>query len=172
MALVSIHGRRIGFDSDTDGIVQNGRIRGALRKTTIANALVLALNATAQIIVPAPGAGLAIYLNRIFVSKIAGTAFAGIAAGEDLVAKYSNAAGAQVSSVIETTGFLDQATAQTRYAGPPGAVTTTAADVTPVANAPLVLHLLTGEITTGNTDLIVWVDYDVLPVALDVLPLA
>lgn len=172
MALVSLHGRRFGYDSDTDAVVQAGRIRGALKKTTITSALLLALNATPQIIVPAPGAGLAIFLNRIMLSKIAGTAYAGIAAGEDLVAKYTNGAGAQVSSVIETTGFLDQATAQSRYAGPPGSTTTTAADVTPVANAAVVLHLLVGEITTGNTDLLVWVDYDVLPVALDVLPLS
>lgn len=30
---------------------------------------------------------------------------------------------------------------------------TTTAAMTPVANAPLVLHLLTGEITTGNSPL-------------------
>ena len=115
---------------------------------------------------PAPIAGYANLVNRIAIYKAAGVAYAGIAAGEDLVAKYTDGSGAQVSSVIETTGFLDQATAQTRYAGPPGSTSTTAADVKPVAAAAIVLHLLSGEITTGNQDLIVWTWYDTVPLAL------
>jgi hypothetical protein len=168
MPFVSLHGRAFGFDSDNGAVIQNGVIRNALAKKTITSAQVLALFATPIQIVAAPGAGLALILNRLVIYKAAGTAYAGVAAGEDLVAKYTNAAGAQASSVIETTGFLDQATAQTRYAGPPGAVTTAAADVTPVANAALVLHLLVGEIITGTSDLIVWTYYDVLPTVLTV----
>jgi hypothetical protein len=173
MALYSLHGRQIGYDSTTGGFKfgSQGLVRGAIKKTTITSAQLLALNATPQIIVPAPGAGLAVLVNRVMLSKAAGTAYAGIAVGEDLVAKYTNGAGAQVSSVIETTGFLDQATAQSRYVGPPGAVTTAAADVAPVANAAVVMHLLVGEITTGNSDLLVWVDYDIMPTVLDVLSL-
>ncbi len=173
MALISLHGKQIRYDSTT-GALRRGSaelITGAIRKTTITSAQLLALNATPQTIVPAPGAGLAVILNRLHVYKPAGTAYAGVAVGEDLVAKYTNGSGAQVSSVIETTGFLDQATAQHRYAGLPGAVTTTAADVAPVANAAVVLHLLTGEIITGTSDLIVWAFYDVVPTVLDVASL-
>jgi len=39
---------------------------------------------------------------------------------------------------------------QTRYACEPGATGATAGDVAPVANAAVVLHLLSGEITTGD----------------------
>lgn len=174
MPFKSLHGREFGFDSNTGGLVFNGAaggISGALKKTLITSAQLLALNATPQTIVPAPGAGLAIAINRLVLYKPAGTAYAGVAAGEDFVAKYTNGSGAQLTSVIETTGFLDQATAQTRYADAPGAVTTAAADVTPVANAAVVLHLLVGEIITGTSDLYVWTYYDVIPTVLDALPI-
>lgn len=170
--LVSLHGRRLALDSDTDGIVcEQTRVYGALYKATILNAQVLALNATARTIVPAAPTGYAHILRRMAVYKAAGTAFAGIAAGEDLVAKYTNAAGAQVSGVVETTGFLDQATAQIRYVDFPGVSGATAGDITPVAAAVLVLHLLTGEITTGTSDLIVWTWVDTLPTVLDAVAL-
>lgn len=171
MSKISLHGRQLRYVTESGCFEKGsaGLIIGAIKKTTITSAQLLALNATPQTIIPAPGAGLANILTRLQVYKPAGTAYGGIAAGEDLVAKYTNGSGAQVSSVIETTGFLDQTTAQHRYAGLPGAVTTTAADVTPVANAAVVLHLLTGEITTGDSNLIVWAFYDVIPTVLDVL---
>lgn len=167
----SIHGREFGFDTETGALRgsflgSDSMVQNAVKKTRITSAQLLALNATPQIIVPAPGAGLANILRRLSIYKAAGTAYAGIDAGENLVAKYTNSSGAQVSSVIASAGFLDQATAQTRYAGPPGSVTTTAAGVAPVANAAIVLHLLVGEITTGTSDLIVWVNYDVMPTVL------
>ncbi len=132
------------------------------RVTTITSAQLLALFATPQSILPAPGAGVANILHRIAIYKPAGTAYAGIAAGEDLVAKITNAAGQQVSSVIETTGFLDQTTAQVRYAFPPATTGATAGDMTPVANAALVLHLLTAEIITGDSPIYVEVLYDLV----------
>jgi hypothetical protein len=162
--LKSIHGRQVGISKHGDLILQrpNGTKRGCTKVTTITTAQLLALNATPQEIVAAPGSGLAIVLSRIALRIAAGTAYAGIAGGEDLVAKYTNGSGAQVSSVIETTGFLDQATAQVRYAHSPASSGATAGDVTPVANAAVVLHLLSGEITTGTSDLIVKVWYDII----------
>ena len=47
----------------------------------------------------------------------AGTAYAGIAAGEDLSVKYTDESGAEVAQ-CESTGFLDQATRQIRWARP------------------------------------------------------
>lgn len=129
---------------------------------SITSAQLLALNATPITVVAAPGAGLAIIPQRVVIYKPAGTAYAGIAVGEDLVLKYTNGSGAQCSSVIETTGFLDQTTAQTRVAGMPGSVTTTAGDYAPVANAAVVLHLLVGEITTGTSPLYVRTFYDII----------
>lgn len=167
---VSLHGRRIGIAAEQDGagiVIHNSfsamrSYLGMSQFATITSAQLLALNATPQSILAAQGASLAIIPLRVAIYKPAGVAYAGIASGEDLVLKYTDGSGAQCSSVIETTGFLDQTTAQTRVAGMPGSVTTTAGDYAPVANAAVVLHLLSGEITTGDQPLYVRLWYDVL----------
>lgn len=87
----------------------------------------------------------------------------GVAAGEDLVISYTNAAGRELAR-IETTGFLDQASDQHRlvYFQPP-AVNGTVGDITPVANSPLVIHTLVGSVfgAAGDTPLLVEVFYRV-----------
>lgn len=169
--LKSLHGRALGISNDGHLVLNkpNGAF-GTLAMFSdkiITSAQLLALNATPKEVVAAPGAsGYALLFQRALIYKPAGTAYAGIAAGEDLVFKYTNGSGAQVSSVIETTGFLDQTTAQVRYVGMPGSTSTTAADVTPVDNANIVLHLLTGEITTGDSPLVVRTWYDIIPMTL------
>lgn len=115
---------------------------------TVSSAQLLALNATPKTLIAAPGAGKALILVAAELwLDYATTAYAEIAAGEDLTIKVSDAAGATLATV-ETTGFLDATADAFRYVEP----TTTAAR-TPVANAPLVLHLLTGEIITGDSPL-------------------
>lgn len=131
---------------------------------TITSAQLLALFATPQQIVAAPGANKALIFEGAVLQKPAGTAYAGIAAGEDLSVKYTDAAGLEVSQ-IEAIGFLDQATAQTRYARPQSAATGDSS-ITPVANAALVLHLLVGEIITGDSDLEVRVYYRIVDTVL------
>lgn len=131
---------------------------------TISSAQLLALNATPRQILAAPGAGLANVLIDVVAYKAAGTAYAGIAAGEDLSIKYTDASGLEVAE-IETTGFLDQATAQTRYATAFRAASGISS-ITPVANAALIMMLLSGEITTGNSALKLRVYYRVVPTTL------
>lgn len=111
---------------------------------TVSSAELLALNATPKSLVAAPGAG-NIHIPVTIAIKLtyATAAYAGIAAGEDLIVAYTNASGAQ-GIVVETTGFLDQASDQLRLAN------AVAAAITPVANAALVLALASGEITTGG----------------------
>lgn len=165
--LTEIHNRRVGL-AEKGHLILNKRVGqhtdllGASVVTTVTSAQLLALNATPQTILAAQGAGLAIVPLRWAIYKPAGTAYAGIAAGEDLVLKYTNGSGAQCASVIETTGFLDQATAQTRYAFAPASTGSTAGDVTPVANAAVVLHLLSGEITTGDSPIYVRLWFDII----------
>ena len=149
------------FDS-----IEIGRLVGEFAvRTKITSAQLLALSATPQQIVEAPGAGKLIEFVSAVVHKPAGTAYAGVAAGEDLAIKYTDGSGAQVNTSLETTGFLDSAAAQTRLAR---AIVT---EVVPVENAALVLQLLTGEITTGTSDLYVtvfyriWRDVTQLPVS-------
>lgn len=131
---------------------------------TITSAELLALNATPKTILAAPGAGYANVLVDVIAYKAAGTAYAGIAAGEDLSIKYTDSSGLEVAE-IETTGFLDQATAQMRYAKSFNAASSISS-ITPVANAVLVMMLLSGEITTGDSDLKLRVYYRVVPTTL------
>lgn len=163
-----LSGRELGFGDNGELILNRPdglqEVFGLSKTITVSSAQLLALNATPQTIIAAPGALLAVVPRRVVIFKAAGTAYAGIAAGEDLVLKYTNAAGAQCSSVIETTGFLDQATDQTRIAHPPASTLLVAGDYAPVANAAVVLHLLVGEIITGNSALRVRVWYDLIGV--------
>lgn len=165
----SLHGRKLGITSDDALCItrDNGeeKLLGAYVTKRITSAQLLALNATPQTILAAQGAGIAIIPLRMAIYKPAGTAYAGIATGEDLVAKYTNGSGAQCTGVVETTGFLDQTSAQTRVVGMSGATGTTAGDYAPVANAAVVLHLLTGEITTGDSDIYVRLWFDLLKTA-------
>ena len=129
---------------------------GLVTIVDITSAQLLALNATPVTLMAAPGAGLAIVIDRVEAYKAAGTAYDGIASGEDLTLKYTDASGA-VCATIETTGFLDQATAQLRAYR---ALTT---ELVPVANAAIVAHLLTGEIATGDSDVSLRITYRVIP---------
>jgi len=123
----------------------------------VTSAQLLALFTTPISIIPAPGAGYYAKPKRMVIAHGTGTAYAGIAAGEDLVLKWTDASGAECSPQIETTGFLDQTTAQISEVGE---LTTV---LTPVANAAVVLHLLTGNITTGDYPIQVFVEYDIIP---------
>ena len=134
-----------------------------IAEVTIPTAALLALNATPLSLIVAPGAGKAIVPSGSAIAyKAAGTAYAGIAAGEDLALKYTDANGT-VLWQFETTGFLDQATAQARVAAPSVPIST--ANLTPVENAALVAHLLVGEITTGTSDIKIRIPYKILDVA-------
>lgn len=125
------------------------------RKVILTSAELLALFTTPKTIIEAQGEDTLIEFDSAVVHKPAGTAYSGIAAGEDLAFKYTNASGAQVNTTLETTGFLDQATAQTRI------TRQIATEYTPVVNSPLVLHMLTGDITTGTSPLVITVFYKV-----------
>lgn len=142
------------------GEIEGAQLRTFRRRTVVTSAQVLALNATPVEIVAAPGADHALIFAGAVIRKPAGTAYAGIAVGEDLSVKYTDAAGAEVAQ-CETTGFLDQATDQVRWVRPHSAAAGPS-QITPAANASLVLHLLVGEIITGNSDLELEVHYRVV----------
>jgi hypothetical protein len=121
----------------------------------VSSAEVLALNATVKALVAAPGADNMIEFVSAIVHKPAGTAYAAVGADDDLEIRYTDASGAQVNTLLECTGFVDQATAQTRV------TRAIATEYTPVVNAGLVLHMKTGEITTGTSALYIKLRYRV-----------
>lgn len=160
----SIHGRRLGLGYNDELIVGRQMLRHH-RDLTITSAQVLALNAAPQTILPAPGTGFANIFEGLVIHKPAGTAYAGIAVGEDISIRYTSLAGAEVA-LCETTGFLDQATAQTRFVRPQSALVNTVSDINPVDNAVMVLGILTGEIITGTSPLHLRVLYSIVPTVL------
>jgi hypothetical protein len=131
----------------------------------ISTAQVLALFATPITVLAAPGAGLAIIFKGAMIDKPAGTAYAGVAAGEDLYFRYTDASGVIVGEV-ETTGFLDQVTDQVRYCAPLSAAAAPVSSFTPVANAVLKFGLLSGEITTGTSAILLRITYSIVPTDL------
>lgn len=169
--LKSFHGRRFGFGPGGELITRtNGLadIRGA-RSKLVSSAQVLALFATPITVLPAPPAGHVYLIRRWAVRKPAGTAYAGVAAGEDLVLKYTDASGVLAAPALETTGFLDQTTEQFRSVFNGAAQTSTPEGIVNVAAAAVVLHLLTGEITTGDSPLHIGVWYDVMETGFSAL---
>lgn len=115
---------------------------------TVSSEELLALNATPKTLIAAPGAGKALLLvcAELWLD-FATTAYDGIAAGEDLTIRYTDAAGATLA-MVETDPFLAATADAFRVVFP-----TTTAAITPIANAPLVLHLSAGEIATGDSPL-------------------
>lgn len=131
---------------------------GALQyaEITVPTASVLALNATPYTLVAAPGAGYVLQLvSALLILDYAGTAYGGVGATEDLAIRFTDASGVIASTTLETTGLLDATSDQMRTFK----VLTT--DITPVPNSPLLLHLLNGEVTTGNSPLRLKVEYRV-----------
>ena len=138
-----------------NNVISGVEPRSIKRDVIITTAEVLALFATPIEIVPAPAAGFFNEFISMTVHKPAGVAYAGIASGEDLSVKYTNAAGLQVA-IIETTGFLDSTAALTRQAR-----LTNITAIVPTLAASLVFHLLIAEIITGDSDLNLSIEYKV-----------
>lgn len=144
---------------------QSGNAVNKCDDVTVSTAEILALNATPKTLVAAPGAGKFIAVNKIFLHyDYNSVAYNGVAAGEDLAVKYNTSAGVEILQV-ETTGFITATADEVRIAYPlaSGAATIV---YEPVANAPVVLHMLSGEVATGNSPVKVRTCYNILPSTL------
>lgn len=130
--------------------VPNGQVASMrVVSVNIPAAAVLTLDTTPVVLLPAK-AGAAYLPWALSVYKPAGTAYANIAAGDDLQLESTSAV---AYNTIETTGFLDQASAQgaaNRFGA--GSLTTALLDV------GIRIKLL-GPIDTGNSPLIVKLMY-------------
>lgn len=157
----------------TDGIISSnsgemfvqssaGDQLGRYQDTAVSSAQILALNGTPITLVSAPGANKTIIVNKVvFFLDYNSAAYAGIAAGEDLAVRYTNGSG-DIVSAVEATGFLDQTSDQYRVGLQASAAGTADSEVTPVVNAGVVLHMTTGNITTGDSPMGVRVFYDIV----------
>lgn len=114
---------------------------------TITALEVRTLNGTPIEILAAPGAGKYVQVHRIhWWLDYGSAAYDGSAAGEDLVAKYTDGSGAAVVNVVDHSGFWDATSDQHRI------VHAVATEVTPVANAAIVAQNLVGEVYSAAGD--------------------
>ena len=81
---------------------------------TVTAAEAIALSTTAKSLIAAPGANRTVQVVGVEVRMAGNIAFGGIAAGEDLVIRYTGET--DVLATIETTGFLDQTDRPSRQA--------------------------------------------------------
>lgn len=150
-------------EDDSYPLVADASVAGSgvfVADVTITATQLKALNATPITLVAAPGANKALVpILAVFFLDYNSAAYAGIASGEDLTIKYTDGSGT-VLATVETTGFLDATADATRFVQP-----TTAAAFTPVANAVLVAHMASGEITTGDSPLKVRTYYRIIDTA-------
>jgi cytosine/adenosine deaminase-related metal-dependent hydrolase len=110
------------------------------------------LNTTPKALVAAPGAGVAVCpVSVTAFLDFNSAAYDGIAAGEDLVLRYTDGSGG-IAHTIEATGFLDAVADAHRISNVSGLYV-------PTANAALVLHMATGNIATGDSPLKIRVRY-------------
>lgn len=121
----------------------------------ITSAEILALYTTPVTILPAPGTGLTNVLKSIKFSLSAGTAYDGIAAGENLAISYTNASG-QLLMTVETDGFLTVA------AGVKTINTPVTNPLLLTENAAIVAHMLVGNVATGTGVLTLDIEYDIV----------
>lgn len=128
---------------------------------TLTSAQLLALYTTPVQIIPAPETSGEVDSTKANVIKSvkatlsAGTAYDGVAAGENLVLSYTDASG-QVIQTFETDGFLTLAA---------GAKTINKPNVNPLlitAGAAVVAHILSGNIATGTGTLTFDIEYDIV----------
>lgn len=125
----------VGTDDIHPSVIQYAEV-------AITVAEMLALRATPKELVAAPGAGYV--LEFLSATAIYDYAAAFTESTDDLAVRFTNGSGAIVSTTLDTTGFLTATSDQIRTHK---AIVT---DVTPVANAALVLHN-TGDGEYGGT---------------------
>jgi hypothetical protein len=148
----------IADDAVTSGKLDESTIQYAT--VEISSAEILALFTTPKTLVAAPGAGKVLDFISLLLAYDYGTVVYTIGTATNLQVKYTDAAGAAVSTTQAVTGMLDQATDQLR------ALDKLEASVTPVVNAALVLTLAVANVTLGDGMIHAKVAYRVNPTGL------
>jgi hypothetical protein len=171
--LKSLFGHKFGLGHKNEVIVDDRKRLGArnaqcpvlsIAIKTLTTAQVLALNATPITVIAAPGAGFVTIVDHVLFSMdYAGVAYVA-GAGEDLVLKYTNGSGAEVCKPVDGADFIDEAADVIAYS--PGMIQTDDQGLVLTANAAVVAHMLTGEVITGTSDIVIHAYYYVIPILL------
>ncbi len=152
----SLHGKAFGlgpnnelisnFNNNGQGLNQWTPTYGVERVELTAVQVRAGFSAPTEL-VAAPGTGFVLLVDRIIVNLPAGTAFGSVGATEDMLFVYSGGTVALTNN-IETTGFLDSATAETRVAR--SSDPALAHDLTADEDTAIDYELLVGDVTLGR----------------------
>lgn len=137
----------------------------------ITSAQLLALNATPVTILKAPGTGRAIIIDRVVMFYDydgATTSYTVDTTTQDLVLRYTDGSGT-ILCQCAATGFITELNDETRIVYPFRAASGDS-DVEPTANAAVVLHLTTAEVTGGTSPLKLEVTYRIVKTDLSYIP--
>jgi len=154
--LTEIHGRRFGLGGKGElisNIGNNGQGENqwsptyGVTRVSLTAVQVRAGFSAPTTILAAPGAGFVLLVDRVHYNLPAGTAFGGIAAGEDILIVYT---AGTIPLVVnqESTGFLDSTAAETRISR--WSDVALGHDLTASANLGVDFELLVGDITLGR----------------------
>ena len=151
----NVHGRRFGLSAKNELIFNQANVAQEDAILTPKHHTMIELTALQMRtgfsvpfeIVAAPGTGFVLLVSQLIVSKAAGTAFGGIAAGEDLIIVYA-AGTAPLATGMESTGFLDSTTDEMRITR--GIDVALGYDLTALEDTAIDYELLIGDITLGS----------------------
>jgi len=172
----SLHGREIGLGLKNELILRD-EARGGLNdaqaliwsiaRVNLTTAQILALRGTEIAIVAAPGALKAVIVDHVecFLDWSGGTGYTA-GAGEDLSFRYTDNAGIEVVPPIDGAAFI-AAVADT-YAYSWGVVTDAAQGMVPTVNAAVVATMNSGEVTLGDSPVVVNLYYRIVDTVLTV----
>lgn len=147
----TITGATVVTGSDSS-IIQRGSLQ-----VILTSAQVLTMFTTPVSILAAPGINKSIYVESVVLYKPAGTAYT-IGSATNITVGY--ASGTALTGTQAVTGFLDQATAQTRL------LMEAITSITPTANTGLTIRLAGADVTVGTSTLGVVVNYVIIPTVL------
>ena len=172
--LHSKYGRNFGFGAKNELIVRD-EARGGLNdaqaliwsiaRVTLATGDILALRGTNIDIVAAPGALKAVIVDHVecWLDWSGGTGYTA-GAGEDLSFRYTDEAGIEVVPPIDGADFIAQVADTFAYS--PGVETAADQGMVPVVNAAVVASMNTGEVTLGDSPVIVHMYYRIVDTVL------
>ena len=157
-AIPALDHNKPGYDRDVDSVHSDDLAPETIQyaEVEITSAELLALAATPITVVAAPGAGKVLeFVSATVILDKGATAYDDAAADGDLAIRFTDGSGVIVSTTLDADTFIDGATDQIRTLKP---LTT---DITPVADAVLVLDNTGAEFTGGDGVLRVKVAYRV-----------
>lgn len=151
----NVHGRRFGLSKNNELIFNQANVEQEEAILIPKHHVMIELTAVQMRagfsapteLVAAPGAGFVLLVSEVRVSKAAGTAFGGIAAGEDITIVYSGGTDPVVTD-IETTDFLDSVADELRITR--AVDVALGFDLTALANTAIDYELLIADITLGS----------------------